>query len=181
MNLSTPPHFFNVNGLEDRCGKMGQKEKAMKCLHCDVETTNPKFCSRSCAAKYNNKIIPKRKPEGKCKLCGVVILSSRTYCAECYKKARTFGDITLEEAIYTKHHRSSAFALVRSRARGIINEREHRCVNCGYDKHVEVCHIKPIRDFSLSTKLSEINNPDNLLLLCPNCHWEFDAGLLKFT
>lgn len=27
----------------------------MQCINCQTETTNPKFCSKSCAAKYNNK------------------------------------------------------------------------------------------------------------------------------
>ena len=27
----------------------------MKCLFCKKKTTNPKFCNRSCSAKYNNK------------------------------------------------------------------------------------------------------------------------------
>jgi very-short-patch-repair endonuclease len=27
----------------------------MKCLNCGIETTNPKFCSRSCSASYTNK------------------------------------------------------------------------------------------------------------------------------
>jgi predicted HNH restriction endonuclease len=22
--------------------------------------------------------------------------------------------------------------------------------------------------------ISEINKPENLIILCPNCHWEFD-------
>ena len=39
---------------------------------------------------------------------------------------------------------------------------------------IEVCHIKPIRQFSEDTLLSVINDKTNLLLLCPNCHWEYD-------
>jgi len=33
----------------------------MKCLECNIETENPKFCSKSCSAKFNNKKFPKRK------------------------------------------------------------------------------------------------------------------------
>ena len=46
-----------------------------------------------------------------------------------------------------------------------------RCSICGYDKHVEVAHIKAINEFSDDTPLSIINNRDNLLLLCRNDHW----------
>lgn len=48
------------------------------------------------------------------------------------------------------------------------------CKKCGYNKHIEVAHIKPVNSFPKDSTLEEINHPDNLLPLCPNCHWEFD-------
>ena len=33
----------------------------MVCVTCQKKTTNPKFCSRSCAARHNNRAHPKRK------------------------------------------------------------------------------------------------------------------------
>lgn len=48
------------------------------------------------------------------------------------------------------------------------------CEHCGYSKHVELAHIKAVSDFDDSSLLSEVNSPDNLKALCPNCHWEFD-------
>lgn len=148
-----------------------------KCLNCQKETGNPKFCSRSCAAKHNNK-IPKRKKKKLCKLCVTPISSSLTYCSSCYKKRKELVDITLGEAIYKSHHKSSAFALVRSRARIVAkNNNMCSCEKCGYDKHVEIAHVKPISSFSNDTMLSEINSLSNLKALCPNCHWEFDHSL----
>ncbi|HLD91434.1 MAG TPA: HNH endonuclease signature motif containing protein [Patescibacteria group bacterium] len=52
------------------------------------------------------------------------------------------------------------------------------CQKCNYDKHIDLCHIKPIRSFSLDTTLGEINSPENNLVLCLNHHWEFDHGIL---
>ena len=147
------------------------------CINCNEETNNPKFCSRSCSVSYNNKLNPRRKKEGNCKNCGRSIRSAWTYCEDC-RGIRTIpqiDDLTLEKAIYIKHHRSSAFALVRSRARSILKQLGIvSCQNCGYDKHIEACHIRAVSSFSPDTKLSEINHPDNLRGLCPNCHWEFD-------
>ena len=57
--------------------------------------------------------------------------------------------------------------------------KEMKCFFCGYDIHVEICHIKDIKDFSKDSMISEINDLDNLIALCPNCHWEFDKGLIK--
>lgn len=33
------------------------------CAHCQSETNNPKFCSKSCAAKLNNVLFPKREKQ----------------------------------------------------------------------------------------------------------------------
>lgn len=153
-----------------------------RCITCNNLTQNPKFCSRSCAAKTNNKLNPKRKPEGVCKLCKIQILSNRSYCKNCYKENFSSKDLTLEEAIYTTHHRSSAYALIRTRARQKIKSKNiTKCYNCNYNKHIEVCHVKPICSFDLNTKISIINSDENLICLCPNCHWEFDNKLLSLV
>lgn len=52
------------------------------------------------------------------------------------------------------------------------------CQSCGYNKHVELAHLKAIADFDKHSLIKEVNAPDNILVLCPNCHWEFDSGML---
>lgn len=147
-----------------------------ECLHCHRPTSNVKFCCCSCSVSYNNVKFPKRKPEHQCIECGAAILSGRKYCNKCKNYS---SDITLETAIYTRHHKSSAFALVRTRARALAKRLKwKKCHVCGYSKHVEICHRKAISEFPLSALLSEINDPRNLVALCPNCHWEFDNNLL---
>lgn len=61
----------------------------MNCLNCKKETTNPKYCSRSCAAKKNNILSPKRLPEGKCKLCNNPIKTSHNYCKTCWEENKS--------------------------------------------------------------------------------------------
>lgn len=146
----------------------------VNCLHCDKETNNPKYCSRSCAASINNSNTPKRQPEGECCICGCLQTKRRKYCNKCFHSEFSAKDITLKEAIYEKHHRSSAYALVRSRARSVCKTRDYKCEVCQWDHHVEVCHIKPISAFPEETLISEINSESNLIILCPNCHWDFD-------
>jgi hypothetical protein len=146
-----------------------------ECKNCLKETSNPKYCSSSCAAQINNRLSKKRKLKRECSLCDKLIRSNRKYCESCFIVASSAVDMTLEEATYDKHHRSSAFALVRSRARSTEKAKTTKaCEHCGWDRHVEVCHKKPISDYPLSTMISEINSEDNLLILCPNCHWLFD-------
>lgn len=145
----------------------------MKCINCNKETNNKKFCSRSCSAIFTNKIVVKRKKTKKCICCNDLILTSQTYCKKC-KPKNILNDMTLQEAMYIDCHRSSVYAKIRSRARSQCRSRNQVCEICGYSKHVEVCHIRPIHFFPLDTLISEINSSSNLKLLCPNCHWEFD-------
>ena len=143
----------------------------VNCKCCMKPTKNPVYCSKSCAAKTNNKIPKRKKKKWKCISCENECGYRRKYCNSCIIPE----DMTLQQATYKKHHKSSAFALIRSRARNTKKAKETtKCERCGYDKHVEVCHIKPISEHSLNTKISVINHESNLLILCPNCHWEQD-------
>lgn len=54
-----------------------------------------------------------------------------------------------------------------------------KCHICGYDKHVEIAHIKAVSDFDNDVLIKDINSKDNLIALCPNHHWEYDNGILK--
>lgn len=149
------------------------------CKQCGCETKNAKFCSRSCSATFNNAGVRRHKGDTpKCVDCGVVIDKRSTRCGSCYAKTLHLGDMTLKEARNEKHANNGGGvnALVRYRARKIVLMRPQICVRCGYDKHVEAAHIKAISDFDENTLISEINSDDNLISLCPNCHWEFDYG-----
>jgi hypothetical protein len=50
------------------------------------------------------------------------------------------------------------------------------CSVCGYSLHVNLCHVKDIHTYSHDATLGEVNDPDNIVVLCPNHHWEFDNG-----
>ena len=147
------------------------------CLKCG-NPTKTKFCGRSCANSYNNRVSPKRKPEHKCLDCGKLINAQRARCKKHYLewlKTKEVKDMTLTEAIYEKHHRSSAYALVRTRARAIAKKLGlDTCEKCGYNKHIEIAHKKGISTFEGDTLISVINSKENLMALCPNCHWEYD-------
>jgi len=180
----------------------------MKCLNCGKELEGrhqKKFCGSSCSAIYNNKKYPKRKPNktGEYKVysskgrkndqrrvyikhhcidCGGPLTREALRCAACNQKytfERT-SNKTLGEVINAGSP-NAYFARVRKHARVFVEDFlkwEKKCGKCGYDKYVEVCHIKPLRDFDESATLAEANAPENLMLLCPNCHWEFDHGLI---
>ena len=169
----------------------------VECLECseifskrniDIAKTPKNFCSRTCAAKYNNKVKPKRKVEGSCKSCNSPIASSLSYCKSCsphipvVKGKFYYDDKTLEEAT-RNGKKASRYCQIREYARKVLAKsgRPKSCANCGYDKHVETCHIKSISSFDSTTTIGEINDLSNLIYLCPNCHWELDKGILKVS
>lgn len=156
----------------------------MNCLQCSKETTNPKFCSRSCAATFNNKKQPKRRLEQRCKLCQELCTRERTYCQTCWKDlVHTRFINSLQHKTLNDLHSKRMYqinSVVRAYARRIYNKstKPKCCTICNYSKHYEVCHIKAINSFAGTTLISEINSLDNLIALCPNCHWELDNGYL---
>lgn len=140
-----------------------------------------RFCSETCSRKAQlRRISDWRKARKKpCPECGKLIYPEASTCRSCCK-AWSRGDLTLGEAIYQTHHKSSAFALVRSRARAVIRRLGWvSCWVCGYNKHVDAAHLRDISAFSHDTRISVINDPQNLAALCRNHHWEFDHDLLK--
>lgn len=58
------------------------------------------------------------------------------------------------------------------------NNTEYKCAICGYDKHIEVAHIKAVSEFDDTATIREINSITNLIGLCPNHHWEYDNGFI---
>jgi len=159
-----------------------------QCTYCGTATKNPKFCSRSCSASYTNKTSPKRKLKKKCSKCEKVVRNYRsTLCQRHWDDYIKWSknnrrSKTIKELIEKRSnlHRSSAYADIRNFARqDYKNLLEKPCSSCGYNKHVELCHIKPISEFPLEATINEVNHDSNVIQLCPNCHWEFDNGLLE--
>jgi hypothetical protein len=154
------------------------------CQKCNTPTKNPKFCSKSCAAIYNNSKFPKRSPESLCIECKIPCSKSRTHCRDCWQKINhrnhqiRQGNITLGEFQGKRKYQKNS--QIRTFAQRLI--RFHQipqiCMICSYDKHVEIHHIQPVSSFSSDSLLSEINSLQNLIILCPNCHWEADNNLI---
>ena len=58
-----------------------------QCLYCKNETLNAKFCNRSCAASFNNKVTPKRKIKRVCANCTKVVRNYRsTLCQDHFEQ-----------------------------------------------------------------------------------------------
>lgn len=160
------------------------------CKHCGNPTNNVKFCSRSCSASSTNVTSPKTRTKKTCIVCGKQVKSYRhSRCEEHQQeyldnKPERIRELTLatywNKKSLEKLHQSSKNAHIRLLARSHFKDLVTKpCYICGYSKHVELCHIKPIREFKPEDKVGDVNSYKNLIQLCPNCHWEFDNGLVE--
>lgn len=151
-----------------------------------------KFCNKSCFGFYQglNRNIARLYKDFTCKKCGENIrvykknksggFSKRLVCDEC-KKGDDISNLTIKDIYDIKDNWQAARAAICSHARTIYyqNDGDKFCKYCGYDKHVEVCHIKGVAEFDKSAIISSVNSIDNLIGLCRNHHWELDHGLLS--
>lgn len=161
-----------------QCGILFEKSNK------NIKKSPNHFCSRSCAATFNNKKFPKRKRIIKiCKDCGIQKTKLKhDRCKECDNKRRAnkIDNMTIEEASYKNKWKSNKFARIRDRAKTVYADKHQTpCQNCGYDMHIEICHIRAISDFPSDTLIKVVNSSSNIAILCRNCHWELDSGLLK--
>lgn len=148
----------------------------MFCINCKSETNNKKFCSRSCSTSFNNRTT-KLKVKNKCISCDNLVSNNRLkYCGKCNINYQEFtiGEYRNKASVKDKHP-SWLHSHIRGFARSWLKHlAKLPCKRCKYDKHVELAHIKGLSEFSDDTKLKDINSENNVIQLCPNCHWEFD-------
>jgi len=159
----------------------------MECLCCQTEFVSKSkinvYCSEGCRRRM---IMKKYRADHKkpCPSCGDLMAYNSKLCKLCNNGTNECKQSTIEEyqsmpSIKDKHpswvsHHIRLFAKSwNPHLKGKPFE------NCGYEKHTEFCHITAISDFDKDTKLSVVNGEANLVILCPNCHWEFDNGLLS--
>ena len=135
------------------------------------EARDKKFCSRSCSASYNNST---RKIGKQCNSEKKVKVEAEEKTVP--KKVITFLSLTRLELYTRSLNNYAARSAICKNARYVYkkSDRDKFCSECNYTKYYEVCHIKAVSDFNDDSLIREINDLDNLIALCPNCHWEHD-------
>lgn len=135
---------------------------------CETLTRNAKYCSRSCAAKVNNSLTPKRVqgPLPQCKLCDKLVarMGSKYCSAECQRQG--ISGLKLEawlrdELVLTKLTLWSRKYLLR-RAGG-------SCEECGWDTPHPILG-RPWLTIDHIDGDPDNNTAKNLRVLCLRCH-----------
>lgn len=153
-------------------------------------------CSHSCANKPPRK---RMTPKGLCYDCGNPCGSkqnrSKVRCNLCKNRRKQDSKnqfLVLENTmlqdvqstIQKTYNFKNIYAIhrkIREHSRFIFQTsgKPKICAKCGYSLHVEISHIIPVKKFKETDTLGVINNIDNLIALCKNCHWEFDHNIFS--
>ena len=182
-------------------------ENPNKCKYCGniiyvnkkVSLTRKKqFCNIICSSKYYGEL---RKKSNSSKIfyckCGNIIKRRTKFCNDCLIKRKiqlrkqryninsdtSFTLTTKGNLFKNRKNWQSARSNIQRNARRIfkINNKIERCDVCGYNKFIEICHIKAVSDFDDNALIKEINDIKNLVALCRNHHWEFDHNLITYN
>lgn len=136
-----------------------------RCIECNAETTNPKFCGRSCSVTFHNRGRNRHGTEiGDCVHCGKKLnRSAKKYCSrDCMHEHRwqeqklliERGEADCSERLYKKY---------------LIEVRGECCEVCGWAEVHSTTGKVPIEMHHVDGD-SNNNLLENLQLLCPNHH-----------
>ena len=133
-------------------------------------------------SKHCRNCYKKQIPRFSCIECGKSRKKTISpICRDCYNSKRTNYIINDKTPIGTTFYSKGSqnkYNFIRSHARRLFETLsiEKICACCKFEHGIQICHIQPISSFSEKTPICEVNSLDNLILLCPNCHWLFDHG-----
>lgn len=138
--------------------------KTKRCKECnekfnapikELNRGNAKFCSQSCAATWGNRTREKQSLE--CEACGETFKSKAGNAKFC--SSNCAQALNANNGYRKRANRNSA-EMKRIKRKVDRNQ----CYNCDWSKTTcDLCHIKPVKN-------GGDNTPDNLTVLCPNCH-----------
>ena len=143
-----------------------------------------KFCDHGCAAAHNNRVYPKRKPEGECDECGELVKARRKWCSIKCKAAgaltrrREAAKVDVGRVVYWRQRQKQK----------AVEYKGGKCQICDYNKCIRALkfhHVDPTtKEFAISgtgkTRSWERIRAelDKCVLVCGNCHDEIHAGIV---
>jgi len=156
----------------------------MECLECGEplrEKWQKKFCSRSCAAKTNNKkYIKRKKPTSdnywfKCRACGnrfqAMYQKDRKYCGlYCSReKAKEIKIANWLDGSFNGTRGKESPSLSHTIRNYLLGQTNYKCSRCGWGEKNIYTDTIPLEVHHIDGNCAN-NRPENLEVLCPNCH-----------
>lgn len=159
----------------------------MKCKNCNHETSNKKFCSRSCSVSYNNKLRNVNGntrlliPNTESSLSGEFCINCKNKIPENHRNEKIYCNRKChKEHQYTQNvekwlngvhpgYKGKTLKLCSFVRKYIHETRGTACEKCGWDeKHpVDGAVLTEIEHKDGDASNNELSN---LEVLCPNCH-----------
>lgn len=140
------------------------------CEQCEIpllySKKNNKYCSKSCAAKINNKLFPKKISKSldkKCPYCLKFIKKRKNYCSMKCRNDMLYMNNFLEW-YYNDGNFKGEHLLIKN---FITIIHGYKCFECGiseYNNKKLTLHLEHINGNAND------NAKENLSMLCPNCH-----------
>ena len=148
----------------------------MKCKKCGKETSNPKFCSRSCSASASNKGRNRHTGEivgvRRCPICELVLsYEQKRYCSyECASEGRYEASVNDWLAGDSVGHTKAG--VLRSPVKRWLRELQNgKCALCHRSEWTNDNYNKPIPLEGDHVDGNWKNSrPENIRLICPTCH-----------
>lgn len=129
-----------------------------------------KFCGRSCAASYNNTVFPKKKPSSsQCPSCSSILRPQRKYCSTSCQQDHYYRQ-RVSKWLAGKDPGYSTIGTVKPFIKRWLREKHHnQCSRCGWNQTSSFTGKVPLEVEHIDGDWTN-NTPENLDLLCPNCH-----------
>lgn len=162
-----------------------RKDKTKQCVECQqgfqYKLLEQKFCSRSCSAKFNNRgkarnlsgVNGTREARGPqaCNFCHSEYKSKNAeskYCSrECMGQAKS--KMVIEEWERNPDSATVEQGLSQTIRRHLIREANYQCSQCQWGEINPTTGKVPLEVDHIDGDCYN-NVPDNLRVLCPNCH-----------
>ena len=139
-----------------------------KCLECENETKNPKFCSSSCSAKFSNK---NRRKKNYCLDCEKEIRKRNKYCNQkCQYKY--LNRLKINDWLSGKWNGNVGivYAQLSKTVRNYLFEQsDYKCSQCSFFGNNPISKKTILIVDHINGDYMD-NSQENLRVLCPNCH-----------
>lgn len=149
-------------------------EKKKYCLNCgkELEGSQQKFCSSSCAAKINNLGVVRhgKKKNKHCLNCGNKLKETqKKYCCSFCRKDFQYKEYIEGWKNSKETGLKGTYNISRYLRQYMVEKFSNKCQICGWSEVNPFTNRIPLEIHHIDGNYLN-NSEDNLQLLCPNCH-----------